>query len=340
MLNYYVNCAIIPPLGEVKVLKKALKIIAKILIVIIVIVGVIIGAITLFIKSKIDKINYKEVDVEDLGIDEENIPDNAPKISEEYTRFVIFGSDSRDESNEYAGRSDTIMIVVLNNIDKAVNIISIPRDTYVNVPGYGYTKINHAYAYGQEQLSLKTINSNFGLNLTQYITIDFSGLIESIDQVGGVEVNLTQEEVDFINRGVDAYNKVAGPGLVNLNGKQALVHSRNRIIGNDFTRAYRQRTILVSLLNKIVKKSPDEILALTDSLLVNLTTNMDIEKYKKLFLEVANDRQKYLTNVSSLQIPSEEYGYDYMLDGVYYFNFDMSRAKADFIKYYYLTPQE
>ena len=340
MLNYYVNCAIIPPLGEVKVLKKALKIIAKILIVIIVIVGVIIGAITLFIKSKIDKINYKEVDVEDLGIDEENIPDNAPKISEEYTRFVIFGSDSRDESNEYAGRSDTIMIVVLNNIDKAVNIISIPRDTYVNVPGYGYTKINHAYAYGQEQLSLKTINSNFGLNLTQYITIDFSGLIESIDQVGGVEVNLTQEEEDFINRGVDAYNKVAGPGLVNLNGKQALVHSRNRIIGNDFTRAYRQRTILVSLLNKIVKKSPDEILALTDSLLVNLTTNMDIEKYKKLFLEVANDRQKYLTNVSSLQIPSEEYGYDYMLDGVYYFNFDMSRAKADFIKYYYLTPQE
>lgn len=305
------------------------------LVIIFLIVGVFVGSI-LYLKSKLNKITYKPVDVTDLGIEEEKMP----TISEEYTRFVIFGSDSRDTSNQYAGRSDTIIIVVLDNVNKKINLISIPRDTYVDVPGYGYTKINHAYAYGQEQLSLKTINSNFGLNLTQYVTIDFSGLVDSIDMVGGVEVYLTQEEVDFINGGMDAANKVAGPGLVNLNGKQALKHSRNRYVGSDFVRAYRQRTILISLLNKIMQKDLDEILALSDSLLVNITTNMDMNKYKALFKEVAGDRQSYLKNISSVQIPAEEYGYPYWLDGIYYYNFDMNRAKADFIYYYYLTKNE
>ena len=290
----------------------------------------------LYLKSKLEKVTYKPVDVTDLGIEE----DKMPTVSEEYTRFVIFGSDSRDVSNHYAGRSDSIIIVVINNIDKSINLISIPRDSYVDVPGYGYTKINHAYAYGQEQLSMKTINSNFGLNLTQYVTIDFSGLEKSIDMVGGVEVNLTQEEVDFINSGMDAANKVAGPGRVNLNGKQALKHSRNRYVGLDFARASRQREILVSLLNKIMTKDVDKILSLADSLLVNITTNMDIDKYRSLFKEVASDRKSYLNNISSVQIPSTEYGYDYWLDGVYYFNFDMNRAKADFIYYYYLSKEE
>ena len=139
---------------------------------------------------------------------------------------------------------------------------------------------------------------------------------------------------------MDAANKVAGPGLVNLNGKQALKHSRNRYVGSDFVRAYRQRTILISLLNKIMQKDVDEILALSDSLLVNVTTNMDMNKYKALFKEVAGDRQSYLKNISSVQIPAEEYGYPYWLDGIYYYNFDMNRAKADFIYYYYLTKNE
>ncbi len=311
--------------------KKGSVVIVILVILLLLIVGIFVGGI-LYLKSKLNKINYKEIDETDLGIEEENMP----KISEEYTRFVIFGSDSRDTDNQYAGRSDTIIIVVLNNIDKSINLISIPRDTYVNVPGYGQTKINHAYAYGQEQLSLKTINTNFGTNLTQFVTIDFSGLVSSIDRVGGVEINLTQEEVDFINRGVDANNKVAGPGRVTLNGTQALVHSRNRYVGNDFTRAYRQRTILISLINKIMDKSVDEILALSDDLLVNVTTNMDIEKYKALFKEVASDRKLYLKNINSVQIPSTEYGFDYWLDGIYYFNFDMNQAKSDFMKYYYL----
>ena len=167
------------------------------------------------------------------------------------------------------------------------------------------------------------------------MTIDFSGLVNSIDQVGGVEVTLDQDEVNFINARVSAENKIASAGLVNLNGTQALVHSRNRYVGNDFTRASRQRAISISLLNKIAKKDVNEILSLSDEVLVNITTNMDINKYKDMFIEVAGDRQEYLKNINSVQIPSTEYGYDSMIEGIYYFGFDMNRAKEDFNKYYY-----
>lgn len=309
----------------------------KFWIVIVIVIALILAGLCagyLFIKSKFDKMNFKPLDETDLGI--ELVPEEAQKVNvEDITKFVIFGSDSRDTNNSYAGRSDTIMIVVINNVNKSVNIISIPRDTYVSVPGYGMTKINHAYAYGQEQLSLKTINSNFGLDIKQYMTIDFSGLISSIDAVGGVELTLDQEEVDFINSEMTAENKIAGPGTVTLNGVQALKHSRNRYVGNDFTRAFRQRQILISLMKKAVKMDVDEILALSDQILVNITTNMDMTMYKSMFVQLADDRELYLQNVNSVQIPSTDYGYSNWQNGIYYFGFDMDRAKQDFNKYYW-----
>lgn len=309
----------------------------KVWIVILVILVIIIACFLagyIYIKSKFNKMTQKPLDEEDLGIDITTVEEKHVNV-DNLIRFVIFGSDSRDTQNEYAGRSDTIIIVVINNVEKSINLISIPRDSYVNVPDYGMTKINHAYAYGQEQLSIKTINSNFGLNLSQYMTIDFSGLIDSIDKVGGVEVTLDQDEVNFINSDRTVQDKIAGPGKVVLNGAQALKHSRNRYVGNDFTRASRQRDILISLLNKMAKKDVNEILNLSDDILSNITTNMDMNKYKDMFLEVAGDRQQYLKNINSVQIPSTEYGYDSMIDGVYYFGFNLDRAKQDFNKYYY-----
>lgn len=288
----------------------------------------------LYIKSKFDKMVQKPIDNTDLGIDVETVASKKTEV-DDTIKFVIFGSDSRDIENEHAGRSDTIIIVVINNVQKSINLISIPRDSYVNVPGYGYTKINHAYAYGQEQLSLKTINSNFGLDIEQYMTIDFSGLIASIDKVGGVEVTLDQDEVNFINSDRTIQEKIAGPGKVVLNGAQALKHSRNRYVGNDFTRTSRQRSILISLMNKMAKKDINEILSLSDDILVNITTNMDMNKYKDMFVEVASERQQYLNNINSVQIPSTDYGYDNTLNGIYYFGFDMNRAIQDFDKYYY-----
>ncbi len=311
---------------------------AKILIPIIVILAIIaicaVGG-YLYVKHLYNRMTYKPLDEEDLGIDIVEVEKKKVNI-EDYTRFVIFGSDSRDTDNEYAGRSDSIMIITINNVDKNISIISIPRDTYVDVPGYGMTKINHAFAYGQEQLSLKTINTNFGTDLTQYITIDFYGLTYTIDRVGGVEVYLDDAEIEYINNRVKAENKIyGGAGNYLLNGTQALIHSRNRYVGNDFNRASRQRQILIALVNKVINREEKDILTLVDDLLGNVTTNMDINKYKEMFTEVAQYRKEYVKDIKSVQIPSTDYGWDSMIDGIYYFSFDRDQAIKDFNKYYY-----
>ena len=270
--------------------KKQGKVWIILLIILIVILGCIFAG-YLFIKSKFDKMTYKPLDEADLGIETVEEEPEKPKVQvDDKIKFVIFGSDSRDTDNSYAGRSDTIIIVVIDNVNKGINLISIPRDTYVNVPDYGMTKINHAYAYGQEQLSIKTINSYFGLDLTQYITVDFSGLVSSIDRVGGVDITLDQDEVNFINQRVSAENQIAGPGTVTLNGTQALVHSRNRYVGNDFTRASRQRTILIALMNKVSKLSVDEILDLSDDILALLENGSNEQKiYAAKYFSRIND---------------------------------------------------
>ena len=310
----------------------------KIIIAIVIILAIVAGfalAGWLYIKHLYNKMEFKPLDETDLGINITEVETKKVQI-ENYTRFVIFGSDSRDADNQYYGRSDTIIIVTINNDTKHMTFISIPRDTYADVPGYGMTKINHAFAYGQEQLSIKTINSNFGLDLSQYITIDFTGMVAAIDRIGGVEVNLDDAEIAFINQRIDNANKInGGAGKYVLNGKQALLHSRNRYVGRDFARASRQRTIIISALNKIMKQDETEILNIVDDLLPYVTTNMDINKYKEMFLEVAKNRTDYLKDVSSVQIPSTDYGYDLMLDGVYYFGYDKDLAIKDFNKYYY-----
>ena len=182
-------------------MKKKVKILLIVLIILLIIACIAVAGGYLYFKKKLNKITYKPLDETDLGIEqtqEEDIDENIDLG--ETTKFVIFGSDSRDEDDETKGRSDSIIIVCLNHVNKSITFISIPRDSYVNVPGYGMTKINHAYAYGQEQLSIKTINTNFGTDLSQYLTIDFSGMEKCIDRVGGVEVTLSQAEVNEINR--------------------------------------------------------------------------------------------------------------------------------------------
>ena len=217
----------------------------KIIIAIVIILAIVAGfalAGWLYIKHLYNKMEFKPLDETDLGINITEVETKKVQI-ENYTRFVIFFCVSRDADNQYYGRSDTIIIVTINNDTKHMTFISIPRDTYADVPGYGMTKINHAFAYGQEQLSIKTINSNFGLDLNQYITIDFTGLVAAIDRIGGVEVNLDDAEIAFINQRIDNANKInGGAGKYVLNGKQALLHSRNRYVGRDFARASRQRS--------------------------------------------------------------------------------------------------
>ena len=304
---------------------------------IIIIAGIGLGS---FIGEKLSNLNIHEIDKTDLGVNSNLYNEISDDLSKQefnnIVTFALFGIDSADGAG---GRSDTIIIASVNKNNKSIKFVSIPRDTYVSVPGYGNTKINHSYAYGKEALAIKTLNENFGLNITEYVSIDFSGLIHIINKLGGLEVNITKEEMDYINKFSLTEYKVSGKkqqllssyGNVTLTGEQALTHARNRTIGDDFTRAGRQREVLELMLNKMMKMGASKLLDMSDDFLKEVKTNINIMSYAGLLADIAMNSKEYFSNILSVQIPSTEYGKGDMSTGIYYFKADPQTMRKDMI---------
>ncbi len=333
--------------------KKVKKILFVVIIIFLVIIISLGAVVYLFIQNKLNKINYEDLNIEDLSINQnilEDINSNEDiNLTEnqfnEIKTIAIFGSDSRNMKDSYDdGRSDVIIIFSINPMNKKISMISIPRDTYVDIPGYGKTKINHAFAYGKEQLSIKTINQNFGLNISEYVTVNWESVATLVDMVGGIDLYISEAEKNFINRAIDytAENsngiarKLNTSGNVHLTGTQALTHCRNRYVGNDFTRAERQRTVITKLMEKIAQKDINEINTLIDNFLPYVKTNIDVLKYSSYIPEVLKYKNEYLSNIVSTQVPSTEQASGQMITGVYFFvpnNYEV--CKKSFIEYLY-----
>ena len=307
------------------------KIAGIIVAIILILLVILLGVGTGMVAGKISKINFDKLDKGDLDVNEDlytEVSDNVSKEEfEKIKNVALFGIDG--------GRSDTIMIASINQVDKTIKLISIPRDTYVSVAGHGKTKINHAYAYGKEQLALKTINSNFGLNISEYVTINFKGLINVINKIGGIELNISKAEKDYINEFVhESYELTKKPvqllssyGKVKLTGEQALTHSRNRTIGNDFTREERQRDVLTAVMNKVSTMSITQLWSLSDSVLSEVKTNLNVSECMGIASDVLGNTSSYLNNIVSKQIPSEDDGgKGDNINGIYYYVCDLQKA--------------
>lgn len=312
--------------------KKKIKIIIILIIIILILLGIFVGKI---ISDKLSKINFMSLDNDNLAIND----DLYNQVSEVLTKnqfdnikkIVLLGMDNQNP--EYAGdngRTDTIMILAINSEQKQLKMISIPRDTYVEIEGHGKDKINQAYAFGKEQLTIKTINQNFGLDLTEYITIDFAGLIHVINDIGGIELKITRQEMNYINGasyiayGVSGnkQKKLTKYGTITLDGEQALTHSRNRKVGDDFTRAGRQRQVLEAIMNKMSKMDVGDINNFIDLFLKEVTTNINISNYMGVLSNVLLNKSTYFNNITSAQVPTREYAKDQYIKGIYYFVVD------------------
>lgn len=316
------------------------RIIFVILLILIILAGIYVGG---FISSKLSKLNIQKIDTSDLGVNNELYKEVSDTLSksefENIITFALFGTDSRNTDNMASGRSDTIIVASVNTKFKTIKLISIPRDTYVDVPGHGKTKINHAYAYGGEALSIKTINQNFGLNITEYATIDFSGLIHIINDLGGIKMNITKDEMEYINNNsYESYKitgktqkKLASYGNVTLSGEQALTHTRNRTVGNDFTRAERQREVIEAIMGKFASMGVSEILDMSDNFLKEVKTNINVMNYVGQLTDILVSSNQYMKNVISMQIPSTDYGKGEYIGGVYYFVADSKKMRENMI---------
>ena len=248
---------------KVKKKRKGLKVFGIIVLILIIILLSILGSIYWFINDKISKMQKVEINEEDLGVSvqaEENLAD--------YRNIAIFGIDSRADTYSKGNRSDCIIIASINNTTKEVKLVSVYRDTYVDIEGHGLDKITHAYSFGEAPLAISTLNKNLDLNIKEFITLNFDAVKEIIDSIGGITMTITEEEAPHIKGLTTA-------GTYNLTGEQALSYARLRYAtGGDYKRAERMRDVLTAVANKVKTFDISRLNQLVDTILPKVYTNI------------------------------------------------------------------
>lgn len=239
-------------------MKKFLKFLGIFLLIIII---ACVATAVVFVKTKLNKINYENVTANEIEIN-----DGVEEVLKGYTNIALLGLDAQDATFTNS-RSDCIMIISINNDTKEVKIASVYRDTYLNIDGHGLDKVTHAYAFGKAPLALSAINKNLDLDITEYVTIDFDSVINIVDAMGGVEITVTSAEAGQIPG-------ISGAGTYNLTGRQALAYGRIRKIDTDYARTERMRNVVIKVFEKAKKLSLTQLNSLIDQLLPEVTTNI------------------------------------------------------------------
>jgi len=208
-------------------------------------------------------------------------------IDEDVFNILMVGSDVRD-NEEGNGRSDSMMLVSYNRKTHDIKITSFMRDTWVAIPNKGWNRINAAFAYGGIGLSVNTVNENFGLDIQNYAIVEFEGLKNIVDSLGGVEVNLTLQEIKMINAANPKNPLKLVEGKQLLNGDQALTHSRNRKTGDgDFGRTRRQRDVMLAILVKMkASLNPVKLASFVTETLKFVDTNISPNTVFTLGMEI------------------------------------------------------
>lgn len=296
-------------------------------------------AIPIVIYSVLNQMNHVEIDKtnEALGIIEEEaktvnkevMAEPEEKERDDVVNIALFGLDRIEPSGN--ARSDTIMIFTVDFKNKKVKLSSLMRDMYVEIEGYGNTKLNHAYAYGGATLSIKTINQNFGTNIRDYAMVDFFTLEKIINVLGGVTVDVKQEEIPYIEENINEEEITAGEQL--LTGSQAVSYSRIRYVGNgDFERTERQRKVLSLVMDKAIEKGVSAVPSLVSEILPLVETSMD----KQTILNSALDFFKAgEMTCEQVRFPVDGYYWNDMTTGIYYLKFDTELTKQQIMDYIY-----
>ncbi len=249
--------------SEEKKNKKGLKTFGIIVLVLLIILAIIVGGTFAFVHSKLSKMQQVDLNEDDL-----NVSAQAEQQLAEYRNIAIFGVDSRDDSYDKGNRSDCIIIASINNKTKEVKLISVYRDTYVQIEGHGLDKITHAYSYGEAPLAIKTLNTNLDLNIKEFATVNFDVVKETVDYIGGISMPITSEEVGHISG-------ITKPGTYTLTGEQALAYSRIRYAsGGDYKRTERMRDVLTAVANKVKTLNISQLNGFVDTILPKVYTNI------------------------------------------------------------------
>lgn len=272
--------------------KKGLKIFGITVLILFILLVIIISSVFIFINSKINLMQQVDINEEDLSVSEQ-----AEESLAEYRNIALFGVDSRDSNLGKGNRSDCIIIASINNKTKDVKLISVYRDTYVNIEGHGLDKITHAYSYGEAPLAIKTLNENFDLNIKEFVTVNFDAVAEAVNALGGVTIDVEQEEIQYINDYIKETSRVTGISTTNvtkagkqtLDGVQAVAYSRIRYTaGGDYKRTERMRTVIEAMVEKFKTKNISEMNKIIDKILPEVYTNIKASDIFTLLPSIAS----------------------------------------------------
>ncbi|XJS11000.1 LCP family protein [Aerococcaceae bacterium WGS1372] len=221
---------------------------------------------------------------------------------------LLLGVDTGDLGRVEQGRSDTLMVINFDETDNSAILASIPRDAYVDIPGYGMDKINHAYAFGGADLSMQAVNGLLGTEIQSYVAVNMAGLKEIIDVVGTITV------VPPTSFTIGEYSFTAGVPT-ELDSDMALAYARERYTsGGDYARQERQREIVQAIVSEAASvESIVNYIPMFSALSENISTNLTLNELIALF-----SRYKNLDSIETYQLS----GYGEMIDGIYYDQID------------------
>ena len=257
--------------------------------------------------SKIDKTDISEEDIvinEGIAkketVDKEDITTNEISTGhmDGYRNVALFGVDSRDNSLGKGTRSDTIIVASINETTKEVKLVSVYRDTYLNLGNDSYGKANAAYAQGGPLQAINMLNMNLDLNITDYVTVGWAGVADTIDALGGVDIEVDEAEVSHLNNyqvetskslGYKSFTKVTKTGMQTLNGIQAVSYCRIRYTaGDDFKRAERQQEVIQAILDKAKSGNISALNKAANTIFEEISTSLTLAECMELLKDVAN----------------------------------------------------
>ncbi len=198
---------------------------------------------------------------------------------------LLVGVDRTDKT--WNGNSDSMMLVSVNDAARRVSVISLMRDTYVDVPGYGYHKLNNAYAVGGGPLLTQTVTETYKVDVSRYCAVDFENMVEIIDALGGIDLEMTDAEVEVMNGYImDMCDRVLhlngedyllpGGGVHHVNGVQAVAYARNRFVGNsDYARTERQRYVISQMVAEVRRMDVSRLYQFVRDVLPLVTHNVE-----------------------------------------------------------------
>ena len=236
----------------------------------------------LFVNSKVEKVDSgHKIEKKDLKVNE--LTEETHEVLEKYTTIALFGLDNRSTGDFAWGNSDVIMVASINENTKEVKLVSVYRDTCMDITeGLGYRKANAAYANGGVEQAVNMLNVNLDLNISDYVIVDFNAVVTAIDTLGGIELQVTDEEAHWMEMYIVEMNDVLGKnssyipgaGVYNMDGIQATAFARVRYTaGDDFKRTERQRLVIQKMVEKALSTDLATLNNLIDVVLPEVKTS-------------------------------------------------------------------